>query len=224
MRQSVGKSVKNTLAAARSAQPAIGVRAAVGWAARIRNPVLLKTASLTRFSLSACQARPKVFSEKYSRLFCCYATLLLPSEVAPGRSFVCILRLYPIRLYPIPLYPTDVHPFRHRHRAQCIAAAVTPVAAHSPQKENWKHVCLEESAWTRPKGFSTTAARALKFPRKTAPKGTREASHGQPPLDCPTRLRCENRDKRRGFLIFGRCPGLVNQPRAVVTCAVDLLL
>ena len=48
MRQSAGKSVKNRLAATLFAQQATGMIVAVGWAARIRNPVLLKTASRTR--------------------------------------------------------------------------------------------------------------------------------------------------------------------------------
>jgi len=48
MRQSAGKSVKNRLAATRFAQQPTGAIVAVGWAARIRNPVLLKTASRTR--------------------------------------------------------------------------------------------------------------------------------------------------------------------------------
>jgi len=48
MRQSAGKKVKKRLAATRSAQRTTGAVAAVGWAARIRNPVLLKTASRTR--------------------------------------------------------------------------------------------------------------------------------------------------------------------------------
>ncbi|MGB9236047.1 MAG: hypothetical protein WCC04_16680 [Terriglobales bacterium] len=45
--------MKNRLAAARFAQQATGVAAAVGRAARIRKPVLLKTASLTRLGLEA---------------------------------------------------------------------------------------------------------------------------------------------------------------------------
>lgn len=47
MRQSAGKSVKKRLATARSAHLATG-EIAVGWAARIRKPVLLKTASYAR--------------------------------------------------------------------------------------------------------------------------------------------------------------------------------
>jgi hypothetical protein len=45
MAQSAGKSVQKTLAAVFSAQQATRVAAAAGWAARIRKPVLLKTAS-----------------------------------------------------------------------------------------------------------------------------------------------------------------------------------
>ena len=45
MRQSAGKNVKKTLAAACSAQRANQRSAAWPWAARIRNPVLLKTTS-----------------------------------------------------------------------------------------------------------------------------------------------------------------------------------
>jgi hypothetical protein len=48
MRQSAGKSVQKKLAAVFSAQQATRVAAAEGWAARIRKPVLLKTASSTR--------------------------------------------------------------------------------------------------------------------------------------------------------------------------------
>lgn len=48
MRQSAGKNVKNRLTATRFAQQPTGAIVAVGWAARIRNPVLLKTASPVR--------------------------------------------------------------------------------------------------------------------------------------------------------------------------------
>ena len=61
MRQSAGNSAKNTLAAIRFAQRETIVVAAAGWAARIRKPVLLKTASCCPArSLGALAALTKV--------------------------------------------------------------------------------------------------------------------------------------------------------------------
>lgn len=84
MRQSAGKTVKNRLAATCFAQQPIGATVAVGWAARIRNPVLLKTASHAHSAVWPQAGRQLMQRTKYSRRFPYYATRVFTLVVVAG--------------------------------------------------------------------------------------------------------------------------------------------
>jgi len=210
MRQSAGNSAKNTLAAIRFAQRETIVVAAAGWAARIRKPVLLKTASPTRQGVWAAPGD----SHQVTKASIAAARRL--RNAAPLRdSGEGIIRPSHIR-----------RTFRHGNRAWRVAA---PVAAFAPNRlhENRQHVSFEEAAWPGAERLPSSTVRAMKSLKREAPRGASQRRHGTSPGQFQTQNEmrsCVRKVRCRPPGSSNATPALVKRPSGMVTCAVSVTL
>ena len=145
-------------------QPLVRSRfAAWPWAARIRNPVLLKTASGTRQVDDA--------SPGYHEVSIAAAHSLCNAAVGLRTAWRLTLWLLAIRLNPL----------ERRNRAPDIAPAIATLTADRLQQQKRKHVFFKETARTGAKCFLRATSPAVEFLEKPAPRGAGNGSHGIPP-------------------------------------------